>query len=238
MKSTDLPGPLTFGEFRLNPATRQLLRGDREVHLSPKAFDFLLTLLARRPAVVTKDALRDLLWPGTTVVDANLNNLASEIRAALDDDALRPRFVRTAHRVGYAFCGNAIAEATEGRKEATGRATEARGWLLWKDRTIPLTEATTMLGRDPRCAVWVDAPGVSRRHASIRLAGEGASARAQIEDLASTNGTLVDGRAITQPTDLADGQEIGIGEATLTYRSVAAIGAPTKRIKRPTSGRD
>jgi hypothetical protein len=187
-----------------------------------------LTLVARRPAVVTKEALRDLLWPGTTVVDANLNNLASEIRGALGDDALRPQYIRTAHRVGYSFCGIAVEEEQP--------TSQPRGWLLWKDRTIPLTESSVLLGRDPRCAVWVEAPGVSRRHASIRLAGEGAAARAQIEDLASTNGTLVDGRAITGPTDLADGQEIGIGEATLTYRSVASVGVPTKKISRPGRG--
>ena len=221
---------MTFGEFRLNPATRQLLRGAAEVHLSPKAFDLLSILIARRPEVVTKESLRDRLWPGTNVVDANLNNLASEIRSALDDDAARPRFVRTVHRVGYSFCGDV--EATEDGKEATERATEPRGWLIWKDRTIPLTTVDTLLGRDPKCGVWIDAPGVSRRHASIRIAGEGAAARVQIEDLASTNGTLVDGKPISGPTELQDGQEIGIGEATLTYRSVASTNARTKRIRR------
>jgi pSer/pThr/pTyr-binding forkhead associated (FHA) protein len=123
-------------------------------------------------------------------------------------------------------------EATEEEKEATGRATEARGWLIWNDKTIPLANGHTMLGRDPQCTVWIDAPGVSRRHASIRIAGEGAAAKAQIEDLASTNGTLVDGKTINGPTGLDDGQEIGIGEATLTYRSVMSTNARTKRIKR------
>ena len=223
---------MTFGEFRLNPATRQLLRGAVEVHLSPKAFDLLSILIARRPEVVTKESLRDRLWPGTNVVDANLNNLASEIRSALGDDPQKPQFLRTVHRVGYSFCGDV--EATEGEAPEEGKeATErARGWLIWKDRTIPLTTAHTMLGRDPQCAVWIDAPGVSRRHASIRIAGEGAAARAQIEDLASTNGTLIDGKPITGPTELGDGQEIGIGEATLTYRSVKSTNARTKRIKR------
>ena len=223
---------MTFGEFRLNPATRQLLRGAAEVHLSPKAFDLLSILIVRRPEVVTKESLRDRLWPGTNVVDANLNNLASEIRSALDDDAARPRFVRTVHRIGYAFCGTVDEEATEEGKEATGRATEPRGWLIWNDKTIALTEGRTMLGRDPQCGVWIDAPGVSRRHASIRIAGAGAAAKAQIEDLASTNGTLVDGKPINRPTELQDGQEIGIGEATLTYRSVKSTNAPTRRIKR------
>jgi DNA-binding winged helix-turn-helix (wHTH) protein len=208
-----------FGEFCLNSATRQLLRGAAEVHLSPKAFDLLSILIARRPEVVTKEALRDRLWPGTNVVDANLNNLASEIRSALDDDSQRPRFVRTVHRIGYSFCGTVDEDTSQ-----------PRGWLIWKDKTIPLSDGHTMLGRDPQCAVWIDAPGVSRRHASIRIAG--AAAKAQIEDLASTNGTLVDGKPINRPTGLDDGQEIGIGEATLTYRSVVSTNARTKRIKR------
>jgi DNA-binding winged helix-turn-helix (wHTH) protein len=212
---------LRFGEFRLNPATRQLLRGAAEVHLSPKAFDLLSILVAHRPEVVTKESLRDRLWPGTNVVDANLNNLASEIRSVLDDDPQRPQFVRTVHRVGYSFCG--VVEEDGG---------QPRGWLIWNDKALPLAEDTTLLGRDPQCAIWIDAPGVSRRHASIRIAGEGAAARASIEDLASTNGTLVDGQAIAEPTNLADGQEIAIGEATLTYRSVASIGAATKKIRR------
>lgn len=212
-----------FGEFRLNPATRQLLRGAAEVHLSPKAFDLLSILITRRPEVVTKESLRDRLWPGTNVVDANLNNLASEIRSALGDDPQKPRFLRTVHRVGYSFCGDV---------EATEEGKEPRGWLIWNDKTIPLANGHTMLGRDPQCAVWIDAPGVSRRHASIRIAGEGAAAKAQIEDLASTNGTLVDGKPITGPTTLDDGQEIGIGEATLTYRSVVSTNARTKRITR------
>jgi DNA-binding winged helix-turn-helix (wHTH) protein len=219
-----------FGEFRLNPATRQLLRGAAEVHLSPKAFDLLSILVARRPTVVTKESLRDRLWPGTNVVEANLNNLVSEIRSALGDDPQKPRFLRTVHRVGYSFCGDV--EATEGEKEATGRATEARGWLIWNDKAIPLTNGHTLIGRDPQCAVWIDAPGVSRRHASIRIAGEGAAATAQVEDLASTNGTFVDGQAIVGPTDVHDGQQIAIGEATLTYRSVVSTGARTKKIRR------
>lgn len=213
---------MRFGEFELNPATRQLLRGAAEVHLSPKAFDLLSILIARRPEVVTKESLRDRLWPGTNVVDANLNNLASEIRAALEDAATKPRFLRTVHRVGYAFCGVVDEEGAQ-----------PRGWLIWNDRTIPLANGHTLLGRDPQCAVWIDAPGVSRRHASIRIGADDGAARAHIEDLASTNGTLVDGKVITGPTALADGQEIAIGEATLVYRAVASTNARTKKIRRP-----
>src|SRR6188768_1984119 len=124
---------VTFGEFTLDTGTRQLLRGSEhaEVHLSPKAFDLLAILVASRPGVVTKESLRDRLWPGTNVVDANLNNLASEIRAALGDDSQQPRYLRTVHRVCYAFCG----QAEEHRPVASDDA-ESRLWLVYDGRSI------------------------------------------------------------------------------------------------------
>src|SRR5687767_9913079 len=84
-----------FDGFTLDAKTRQLRQGDRELHLSPKAFDLLALLLAHRPGVVSKETLRDRLWGTTTVVDANLNNLVSEIRSALGDDPNQPRYLRT-----------------------------------------------------------------------------------------------------------------------------------------------
>ena len=65
-------------------------------------------LIERRPTVVPKAELYARISPETVVVEANLNVLIAEIRRALDDDPKSPRFVRTAHRVGYAFKGSAI----------------------------------------------------------------------------------------------------------------------------------
>ena len=228
---------LQFGEFIVDSGTRQLLRGGQEIHLSPKAFDLLVVLLDHRPAVVEKDALRDRLWPGTNVVDTNLNNLVSEIRSALQDDAQEPRFLRTVHRVGFAFCGHAE-ESSSSRSGPDGRRTAAsehtpRFWLLWNDRTLALTAATTTIGRDPKSDVWIDVPGVSRRHASINLEGNEAPSVAVIEDLGSTNGTFVDGRRVRQPVALGNGQEITVGEATLTFRAWSSAGAATKKIRKP-----
>ena len=50
-----------FGPFALNVSTRQLTRDGGEVHLSPKAFDLLATLVAERPNVQTKNVLQRLL---------------------------------------------------------------------------------------------------------------------------------------------------------------------------------
>jgi DNA-binding winged helix-turn-helix (wHTH) protein len=223
-----------FGEFTLDSATRQLHQGGRERHLSPKAFDLLALLIRHRPGVVDKEALRDALWPGTNVVDANLNNLAAEVRSVLGDDAQKPRFLRTVHRVGYAFCAEAV-DADEAGPSVTrsgGATSGPRAWLVWQDRPIVLADGERTLGRDPTCDVWIDVPGVSRRHAAIRVAASAATPSASIEDLASTNGTFVDGRAVQGRVTLADGQSIRMGEAAMTFRLWGASGVATKRIRK------
>ena len=96
-----------FGDLILDVETRQLRRGDGVVHLSPKAFDLLALLISRRPSMVGKNELIKHLWSDTFVVDANLSNLVSEIRAALGDSERAAKLIRTVHRLGYAFDGDA-----------------------------------------------------------------------------------------------------------------------------------
>ena len=100
---------IRFGPFTLDLDTRQLTRGRREIHLAPKAFELLVTLVLDRPKVLSKAVLQQRLWPETFVAEANLSNLVAEIREALGDRARAPLFVRTAHGFGYAFCGDATA---------------------------------------------------------------------------------------------------------------------------------
>jgi len=98
---------VAFGPFTLDTETRQLRRGAEERHLTPKAFDLLELLARERPRALTKSHLLETLWPDTFVVEANLSNLVAELRAALDDDARQPRYVRTVYGRGYAFCEEA-----------------------------------------------------------------------------------------------------------------------------------
>ena len=94
-------GTVRFGPFSLDAATRQLLRNDREVSLSPKAFQLLSLLVANRERAMSKQELHQSLWPSTFVLETNLSSLIAEIRRALDDDTAKPQFVRTMHRFGY-----------------------------------------------------------------------------------------------------------------------------------------
>ncbi|ODS59173.1 MAG: hypothetical protein ABS36_01570 [Acidobacteria bacterium SCN 69-37] len=215
---------VAFGTHILDGAARQLLRGSEVIHLSPKAFHLLVLLVEARPAVVDRTALRQQLWPDTHVVAAALGNLVAEIRAALGSDAT---VVRTAHGVGYAFDGHA-----RDLDPRAGPGGGPRHWLVWGERTIVLVRSTCVIGRDPACDVWIDAPGVSRRHARLQLPDAGLDDAPVIEDLDSTNGTDVNRRTIAGPTALDDGDAIGLGEATVIFRVWRHADAPTKRVRR------
>lgn len=96
---------LLFGDCTFDSDARTLHRDGEAVRLSGKAFQLLEILLDARPNPISKEELFARLWPDTFVSEANLASLVKEIRAAIGDDARNPRFVRTAHRFGYAFSG-------------------------------------------------------------------------------------------------------------------------------------
>src|SRR5258705_9711151 len=101
------------GECTFDAVRRQVRRGDEPVHLSPRAFDLLALLIARRPRALSKDELLTALWPQTFVTEANLAGLIAEIRRELGEDAREPRFLRTVHGFGYAFSDGSARAADE-----------------------------------------------------------------------------------------------------------------------------
>jgi hypothetical protein len=89
-------------------------------------------------------------------------------------------------------------------------------------------DAITTLGRDVNNAIVVEDPFASAEHAVLTYRGRSW----YVEDLGSTNGTFVEGRRVTRPVALDDGDAIQVGEATLTYHTWSSAEAPTKRIAR------
>ena len=213
---------VVFGPFTFDSDTRQLLRDERAVHLSPKAFDLLQLLLERRPSVVTKAEVLERVWPGTFVEEANLTVLVAEIRRALDDDPKAPTFIRTVHGRGYAFSGGAEDLGTSGPEAEP----PVRCWVTWRENTRPLAAGGNTVGRDPGCDVWIDARGVSRRHARISVAPDAIT----LEDLASTNGTFLGNERVTAARPLADGDAIALGPELLTFRVWSEGPLATERV--------
>lgn len=205
---------LTFGELTFDSDVRRLSRGGRPVHLEPKAFALLELLVERRPAAVAKSVIRDRLWPRTFVSESSLTRLVGQLRRALEADE---RFLRTVHGFGYAFDDeepivDPVSPAAP-RAESSG-AIASGPCLVWRERVFPLAEGESVLGRDPGVDVFVDVPGVSRRHARIVVRGE----EATIEDLGSKNGTFVEDRRVPGPTPLGDRSHLRLGRTTLVFR--------------------
>jgi cholera toxin transcriptional activator len=99
--------PVRFGSFELDVGSRELRTGGTRVRLQEQPFEILRVMLERPGHVVTRDELRQRLWPDGTFVDYehSLNAAVKRLRAALGDDADNPRFVETLPRRGYRFIG-------------------------------------------------------------------------------------------------------------------------------------
>ncbi len=153
--------------------------------------------------------LQERLWPETFVAEANLSNLVAEIRDALDDEARAPRFVRTVHGFGYAFCGDAVTVSDS----SIARSDQPTCWLEWGGRRFPLSVGEHMIGRDADVEIRLDQSTVSRRHARLVVTADGTV----LEDFASKNGTFRGSERITSPVQLSDGDMIHIGSLLVTY---------------------
>lgn len=207
---------LRFGECILDRGTHELLRNGKAISVEPKAFQLLELLVDARPNALSKAQLQDALWPKTFVSERSLARLVSALRDSIGDDAQDPKFLRTVHGFGYAFCG----EISVGERGTRARPSDFHCRLSWGDREIALVEGENILGRDPDVAVWIDLNSVSRHHARV-VVTDGA---AHLEDLGSKNGTLVNGERVSSSTPLANGDRIKIGAASLVYRCSRRLG--------------
>src|SRR5262245_52996504 len=96
---------IAFGPFNLDLDRGLLPRDGAPVPLRPKNWALLRHLVESGGRLVTKSELLDVLWPSTSVNEAALANCISQLRAALEDDPRRPRFIEVAHRRGYRWIG-------------------------------------------------------------------------------------------------------------------------------------
>jgi DNA-binding winged helix-turn-helix (wHTH) protein/tetratricopeptide (TPR) repeat protein len=171
-----------FGDFRLDPATRELLRDTNRIVLPPKAFECLLWLIEHRDRAVGRDELIAAVWGKTDAADNLLAQVILRLRRMLDDDRGESA-IRTIPRFGYRWV------ATTERVEATASAQPveaapdepartARGparvwwasllllallggglaWLLATQRATPEGNIDTETGRALVLPVEIEAP--------------------------------------------------------------------------------
>ncbi len=189
----------------VDAGARLVRRDGADVHLAPKVFDLLLILAKNQPNAVSHEQLHAALWPGVHVSETSLAALVTQLRKALGDTSDDGRVIRTLHRVGYAFIGDAVVAG-----HAPTAATPVYR-LIWRRRPIDVPAGESVIGRDRGCAIQIDADSVSRQHARLNVAGREVS----IEDLNSKNGTWVDGERIQGAVLLTNGKSFRLGSETV-----------------------
>jgi len=94
-----------FGDFELDTRARELVKDGRRIRLQEQPFLILRALLERAGEVVTREQLRQRVWPSSVYIDFDhgLNNAMGRLREALGEGAATPRFIETLPRLGYRF---------------------------------------------------------------------------------------------------------------------------------------
>jgi DNA-binding winged helix-turn-helix (wHTH) protein len=129
-----------FGVFEADLSAGELRKSGAKVRLQEQPFQLLAYLLDRAGEVVTREELREKLWPADTFVDFDhsLNTAVNKVRDALGDSASSPRFVETLARRGYRFVGpiERLSLTTQGSTAGVKPALEERP--VHPDLEIPL----------------------------------------------------------------------------------------------------
>ena len=116
-----------FADFVLSPRRRLVLRRGEPLPLIPRYFDLLVLLIERRPAVVTRREIFDLVWGDVIVSDGALSQAIRTLRRTLGDDPREPIFIRTVSRHGYSFVFTEVHEDDDAARPATFDRVEAAG---------------------------------------------------------------------------------------------------------------
>ena len=99
--------PLQFGDLRVDPDKRQVLLGDKYIELTVKEFDLLWHFASHPGRVFTRGQLLDSVWGyGHAGYEHTVNSHINRLRAKIEADPAKPRYVITVWGVGYKFSGN------------------------------------------------------------------------------------------------------------------------------------
>ncbi len=104
------PQLVRFGVYELDLRSGELRKGGIRLKLAGQTFQVLKALLEHPSELVTREELRQLLWPANTSVDYDLalKKAINRLRDVLSDSADSPRYIETVPRRGYRFIGSII----------------------------------------------------------------------------------------------------------------------------------
>jgi DNA-binding winged helix-turn-helix (wHTH) protein len=94
---------IRLGPFQIDQQRQETTKNGEKLRLQGKVYRVLMTLLEKPGEVVTREELRQRLWPAETYVnyDANVNTTVNKLRLALGDSSDKPIYIETIPRKGY-----------------------------------------------------------------------------------------------------------------------------------------
>lgn len=164
--STQNAKVMQFGVFEVDLQAGELRKSGLRIKLQEQPFQILALLLERPGEVITREELRQGLWPADTFVDFDhgLNSAIKKLRQALGDDSDNPRFVETLPRRGYRLIvpvtggvpssGQPAAEVPPARPQPRGRL---RYYWLATLGAVIVTAGSLALWR-----TFLSTPGIPR----------------------------------------------------------------------------
>jgi DNA-binding winged helix-turn-helix (wHTH) protein len=157
-----------FGAFEADPVTGELRKSGIRIHLQEQPFQVLLVLLERPGELVSREELRQRLWPSDTFVDFDhsLNTVVNKLRDALGDTAANPRFIETSARRGYRFLAPV---QTNGESERPASAATA-ALLSPEPQPVPAARIADSSSLDFLLTAAHEVPRVRPRYVRILFA--------------------------------------------------------------------
>ena len=92
---------IQIGDWLFDVQSQRLLKNDTEEKLEPISSDLLLYLANNQGQIIAKDDLIEYVWRGRVVSDSAITRVISMLRRHLDDDPVKPKYIRTVQKQGY-----------------------------------------------------------------------------------------------------------------------------------------
>jgi TolB-like protein/DNA-binding winged helix-turn-helix (wHTH) protein len=139
-------GAIRFGVFELDLRAGELRKQGVKIKLQEQPFQVLQVLLEKSGEVVTREELRQRIWPSDTFVDfdGGMNNAIKRLREALGDNAGTPRFIETLPRRGYRFIGSVNGHENLGAGSTAVTSLEAQPSKRLRFRGIAIGAAVVL----------------------------------------------------------------------------------------------
>ena len=158
----ETPSPIfRFGPFEAKTCAQELSRNGTKVRLRGQPFLIVELLLERAGEVVTREEIRQKLWPADTFVDFEhgLNTSIKKLRQVLCDSATAPRYIETLPRIGYRFIApvETVFEPSIRRTVAVVSAVPESGNVVAGGPAIPVFQGREHTRRPARLNFLVSA---------------------------------------------------------------------------------